>query len=73
MTISFKFEKDIENFLKIISKNAQSQKVRVFFVGGIVRDALLNKKTQDLDLIIEGNAINFAQNLPENIKIKSIK
>ena len=72
MTISFKFEKDIENFLKIISKNAQNQKVRVFFVGGIVRDALLNKKTQDLDLIIEGNAINFAQNLPENIKIKSI-
>ena len=66
-----KFDKRIENFLKIILKNAQKIGLRVFFVGGIVRDNILNIKTSDIDVLVLGNAIEFAKNLPDEIKIAS--
>ena len=69
--MKFNFDKKTQNFLEIITKNAQNQKMRVFFVGGIVRDNYLNIPIADIDLIIEGNAIQFAKNLDSQIKIKS--
>ena len=69
--MEFKFDKRIENFLKIILKNAQKIGLRVFFVGGIVRDNILNIKTSDIDILVLGNAIEFAKKLPDEIKIAS--
>ncbi len=70
--MNFKFSKTTEDFLKIITKIAQTYNVRVFFVGGIVRDYYLKKETVDIDLILEGDAIKFSKNLPSEISIKSI-
>lgn len=70
--MNFKFSEKINNFLKIILKNALSQNIRVFFVGGIVRDNILNIPTFDIDLLITDNAIEFAKKLPQEIKINSI-
>ena len=70
--MKFNFNKKINCFLKIILKNAQSQNLRVFFVGGIVRDKILNIPTIDIDLLLLGNAIEFANSISDNIKIKSI-
>ena len=70
--MKFEFNAKINNFLKIILKNAQSQNLRVFFVGGIVRDKILNIPTMDIDLLLLGNAIEFSSTLPPEIKIKSI-
>ena len=70
--MNFKFNNKIEKFLKLITKNAQEQNLRVFFVGGIVRDKILNIPTFDVDLLLLGNAIEFSKTLPSQIKIKSI-
>lgn len=70
--MKFEFNQKINNFLKIILKNAQSQNLRVFFVGGIVRDKILDIPTFDIDLLLLGNAIEFSKSLPKEIKIKSI-
>lgn len=70
--MNFDFSEKTNSFLKIILKNAQEQNLRVFFVGGIVRDKILNIETKDIDLLLLGNAIEFSKNLPEIIKIKSI-
>lgn len=71
--MNFNLDKNTEEFLKIILKNAQEKNLRVFFVGGIVRDALLNINTSDIDLLILGNAIEFAKSIEnDEIKIKSI-
>ncbi len=64
-------KKDFNDFLKILSLNAQKQGVRLFFVGGCVRDEILNKKTKDFDLIVDTNAIEFCKKIKE-LKIKSI-
>ena len=70
--MNFNFSDNINDFLKIIAKNAQAQSKRVFFVGGIVRDKILGVDTFDIDLLFEGNAIEFAKKLPPEIQIKSL-
>lgn len=35
----------------------------LYFIGGVVRDELLDKKSFDIDLTYVGNAINFAKNI----------
>ena len=72
MDYTLKFESDLENFLKIIIKNAHMSNARVFFVGGVVRDTILKRDIEDFDLILEGNAVEFAKKLPKEIEIKSI-
>ena len=38
----FKFNKKIQNFIDIITETAKKYDTRIFFVGGMVRDNLLN-------------------------------
>ncbi|MBR6298604.1 MAG: CCA tRNA nucleotidyltransferase [Candidatus Gastranaerophilales bacterium] len=70
--MKFNFSKETEEFLKIITKTAQANNVRVFFVGGIVRDNLLNIVNNDIDIIVEGNAIELSKKFPSEIIIKSV-
>lgn len=70
--MKFNFSKETEEFLKIITKTAQTNNVRVFFVGGIVRDYCLNMVNNDIDIIVEGNAIELSKKFPSDITIKSV-
>lgn len=70
--MNFIFDNNLDCFLKIILKTAQNQNLKLYFVGGIVRDYFLRKKTTDIDLLIVGNAIDFAKSLPKEITLKSI-
>lgn len=47
--------------LEIISQKADDFGVRVFIIGGVVRDLLLGKNIYDVDLVVEGNAIEFCK------------
>lgn len=44
---------------------ADAQLCPVFLVGGFVRDLLLKTPTQDLDFVVEGSGLRFAQALAE--------
>ncbi len=57
--------KALTQFILELAKRAQSQDIPLFVVGGIVRDMLLARATPDLDLdfVIEGSAIAFAEQL----------
>lgn len=41
------------------------QDEKLFYIGGVVRDKLLNKESFDIDLTYTGNAIEYAQKLPD--------
>ena len=45
-------------------------KIMVYIVGGVVRDLILDKDIQDLDLMVEGDGISFAKKLAEKIGVK---
>ncbi|MBP3949554.1 CBS domain-containing protein [Bacillus suaedae] len=44
-----------------IGEIADQEKINLYLIGGIVRDVLLNRSNEDIDLVIEGNGISFAE------------
>ena len=46
---------------------ADRQKVPVYLVGGMVRDLLLERANEDVDLVVEGDGITFAADLAKEL------
>jgi tRNA nucleotidyltransferase (CCA-adding enzyme) len=51
------------SLLKAVATAALEQNVAFFIVGGFVRDLLLERPSQDYDLVVEGDAIALAERL----------
>jgi tRNA nucleotidyltransferase (CCA-adding enzyme) len=56
---------ELVNFMQVAGEFAQSRGQSLYLVGGVVRDLLLGRTNFDLDLVVEGNAIELAQQLIE--------
>ncbi len=59
----FKFNKEIESIFKAVAQNAYDMGVSACFVGGMVRDVLMGIEIKDIDILIEGSAIDFTHRL----------
>lgn len=74
----FKFEKKTERIIRYITEYAQNARVCAYFVGGMVRDCLMEIGIKDIDILIEGSAIDFIEKFALeykdklDIKIKSV-
>ncbi len=62
--------RDVLYLLKEMGKFANSRKEKIYVVGGFVRDLLLGKHSLDVDTVLEGDGINFAQ---EFASLKNVK
>ena len=58
------------NIIKIVGKIADELKVKAYIVGGPVRDKLLGIANYDLDFVVEGDGIKFAETLNKKLKGK---
>jgi tRNA nucleotidyltransferase (CCA-adding enzyme) len=58
------------NIIEIVGKIADKLKVRAYIVGGPVRDKLLGIKNLDMDFVVEGDGIRFAEALNKELKGK---
>ena len=65
------FPQKYKRILKTASRVSRQMGFRVFLVGGIVRDMILGKDNLDIDLVIEGDGIAFANTLAKKINAKS--
>jgi len=54
--------KDMLRVIKKIAELAEDQGYRAYLVGGFVRDLLLGVKNLDIDIVVEGDALKFANN-----------
>jgi len=54
---------ELVNFMWLAGELAHTRGERIYLVGGVVRDLLLGQANLDLDLVVEGNAIELAQQL----------
>lgn len=52
---------------KIISEIAIHNNLEVYVIGGFVRDALLNRPSKDIDIVVIGNGIDLAKTVAEKI------
>ncbi len=57
----------IFNMLETIGRTAHEAGCRAFVVGGFVRDLFLYKKNDDIDIVIEGDGIEFAKQYAKSI------
>ncbi len=59
----------IENIqlLKQIGKLADQINYSAYIIGGIVRDLIIGRTNEDIDIVVEGNGIDFANLLAENL------
>lgn len=58
--------------INTISSKANQYGQRAYLVGGIVRDILLGHPNFDLDLVIEGDAVNLAHQIAKADQVKLI-
>lgn len=65
--VEFLNKRTIE-LLQVIGEVADELQFNAFAVGGFVRDLLLKKKNLDLDVVIEGEGIIFAERLAKRLQ-----
>jgi len=54
---------ELVNFMWLAGEVAFTRRERLYLVGGVVRDLFLGQANLDLDLVVEGNAIELAKQL----------
>ncbi len=54
----------------VVSKTAGEQNVQAYAIGGFVRDILLKRASKDIDIVVIGNGIEFAENIAKKLKVK---
>ena len=54
----------------IISKLAGKSNLQVYAIGGFVRDIFLGRPSKDIDIVILGNGIDFAEQVATALKVK---
>ena len=66
------FDNKTNEIIKILALEAERFGVKIYFIGGLVRDILMGKKPLDIDILVEGDAIQFVQFLGDFVQIKSL-
>jgi len=72
MNLKIKFSKlpsSLQNLIKVVCECAQRSNFKVYLVGGIVRDLILEKPNFDLDIVVEGDALKFSEVLSEYLGV----
>ena len=55
---------------KIISKIAGETNLQAYAIGGFVRDIFLNRPSKDIDIVVIGNGIDFADKVAKKLNVK---
>jgi putative nucleotidyltransferase with HDIG domain len=55
---------------KIIASVADGLNVQAFAIGGFVRDIFLDRPSKDIDIVVLGNGIQFAEQVAARLKVK---
>ena len=74
------FQKEFESFISQdykfaiseIAMIAELSGIKIYLIGGIVRDLILKTPVKDVDITVEGNAIEFCKNLEQKTDCKII-
>lgn len=68
-----KLPEEIKGLIKVIRRVASINKMPVYLVGGFVRDLILGVNNLDLDIVVEGSGIIFAEQLSRTLKARLIR
>lgn len=55
---------------KVISAVAAARQVQAYAIGGFVRDIFLSRPSKDIDIVVLGNGIDFAEAVAKKLNVK---
>lgn len=55
-----------------IAKVADEENLPAFVIGGYVRDLILERDCKDIDIVVQGSGIEFAQKVADKLKIQRV-
>ena len=59
---------ELQDLISLAAEVSEAKKMRAFLVGGFVRDLILGAKNLDLDILVEGEGIKFAEDLASRLQ-----
>jgi len=68
-----KLPKELQSLITLARNVAAVNHMSVYLVGGIVRDLILGKKNLDLDIVVQGDGIKFAEAFTQKLKARLIR
>jgi tRNA nucleotidyltransferase (CCA-adding enzyme) len=68
-----KLSKEIRDLIYLARDTAAKNGMSVYLVGGFVRDLILGVKNLDLDIVVEGNGIQFAEVFAKGLNSRLIR
>lgn len=54
------FSKSLKHSLNVLYEISLEERKKIYLVGGIVRDIFLGQNSADIDIVLEGNSLEFA-------------
>jgi len=63
---------NLTNILNMAHHSLSHQECQGYVVGGIIRDSLLGRQTNDVDIAVNGNALNIARLVAEDLNGKFV-
>ncbi|WGQ08510.1 HD domain-containing protein [Pedobacter gandavensis] len=64
-------EKHLQNpIFKVLADIAQTHQIEAYVIGGYVRDIFLKRPSKDIDIVVLGNGIEFAELVGKQLKTK---
>ncbi len=67
-----KLPKELLDLIYLAKEIAMRNNLPIYLVGGFVRDLILGVKNLDLDIVVEGNGIDFGEELAKCLKARVI-
>jgi len=60
------------NIFRVISEVAEVDGVDVYVIGGFVRDILLNRPSKDIDIMVVGSGVDFAEKVAHRLRARRV-
>jgi tRNA nucleotidyltransferase (CCA-adding enzyme) len=64
---------EVQDLIRLAGSVSGKNNMTAYLVGGFVRDLILGVKNLDLDIVVEGDGIRFAEDLASALKAKLIR
>lgn len=68
----FPDEDKLTKIIKRISVVADRTEIETYLVGGVIRDRIMGRETNDIDIAVVGNGIDFAVQLADEIGLNKV-
>jgi poly(A) polymerase len=60
----------VHPIFKVLADIARENHIEAYVIGGYVRDIFLNRTSKDIDIVVLGNGIDFAEHVGRHLKTK---